>query len=126
MKKIFVLLLILLFMCSCNKKSVDGNKTITIKFDSNPSTGYSWNYEILGEDILMITKDEFEGSNSEGVLGATGKQIYEIEGINKGTESIIFKYKRLWEETEYDKTWKYTIEVDEDLNVKLINKEELK
>ena len=28
MKKIFVLLLILLFMCSCNKKSVDGNKTI--------------------------------------------------------------------------------------------------
>ena len=64
MKKIFVLLLILLFMCSCNKKSVDGNKTITIKFDSNPSTGYSWNYEILGEDILMITKETIPWYNA--------------------------------------------------------------
>lgn len=126
MKKIFSLILILLFVCSCNKKSIDGNKTITIEFDSNPSTGYTWSYEILGEDILTITKDEFEGTSSEDVLGASGKQIYEVEGINEGTESIIFKYKRLWEETESDETWKYTIEVDENLNVKLINKEELK
>lgn len=125
MKKIILLILFLLCICSCKEKDIDKSKSISIEFDSNPSTGYIWSYELLGEDILTVTKDEFQGTSNEEILGSSGKQIYEIEGINEGTESIIFRYKRLWEETEYDQTWIYTIEVDENLNLKLINKREL-
>ena len=87
MKKILYCLficLVFIVICGCGKKS-DLKNTYEVEFESNPSTGYTWSYSMSENGIMNTTKDEvISADNTENIVGAPGKQLYEFTGVKKG------------------------------------------
>lgn len=124
MKKIFIVLVCTFILFGCTKKEELKN-TYDIELDSNPSTGYTWSYDVSEEGIVKFTKDEFVlPEESKNLSGAPGKQIYQITGESEGEVEITFTYSRKWEEDSLDASgFTYKFKVDKNLNVKLISKD---
>lgn len=73
-------------------------KQITIELQSNPSTGYSWNWSQEGTGSLALVEDTFERSSSP-LVGAPGKQVFVFSGDDPGSVTLTFTYARPWETT---------------------------
>ena len=56
------------------------------------------------------------------MVGCGGTKVFEIEGVKKGKVTLTFKYKRNWEETEYDKVAIYKLKVNGLKNIEIISK----
>ena len=67
---------------------------ITVKLCSNASTGFKWDYEITGDDVLMEEDYDFEEPADEGMVGAAGKEIWTFEATEVGTTEIRMEYSR--------------------------------
>ncbi len=80
-----------------------------IELDENPSTGYSWTYNIDDSESPLNISKKIVKSNSK-LLGASNKVIFEISSSKSGTHKIILEYKRPWEDDPI-KTFEYDIEV---------------
>lgn len=101
---------------------VNGEKDeIKLSFPSNPTTGYDWTYYVDNEGIIEID-EEYKSTCKEGMVGCGGTKVFEIEGVKSGEVTLTFKYKRNWEETEYDKVAIYKLKVNSLKNVEIISK----
>jgi len=119
MKKILLIsLLTCLFIVGCSNKE---NSNIVIELEGNPTTGYEWTCEINDENIASVEVEYI--SPKTDALGAPGKYNITLTGKKEGETKLVCKYARSWEETEYDETKTYNIEVDSNLN---ISSEEIK
>ena len=67
---------------------------ITVKLCSNASTGFNWDYEITGDDVLMEEDYDFEEPADEGMVGAAGKEVWTFEATEVGTTEIRMEYSR--------------------------------
>lgn len=117
MKKLKSLLIIicLVLVCGCTK---DENKELIIKLNANPTTGYSWVYEIEENDIIKIEDEYSQNENcAKEAVGCGGTQTLKITPLKEGKVILYLTYKRSWEETEYDKTATYEITVDKNLKI---------
>ena len=82
----------------------DTNKTITVKpgetikvlLDENPTTGYSWAFNVTSG--LTIAKDTYHEPAS-GLIGAGGVHEWQIKSSGTGSQQISAVYKRPWEPT---------------------------
>lgn len=104
--KFVVLVLVILGIVSCKqtKKLSDHVNEInsvvkqefTIKLKANPSTGYTWKYEIIeGNTKIEFVKNEFIPRSK--ATGSPGEMVYTFKTIKTGTASIKFWYSRDFE-----------------------------
>ena len=92
-----------------NDFTVEIGDKITVKLCSNPSTGFKWEYETIGETVLKEEDYDFEEPDSD-IVGADGKEVWTFEAIKRGTTEIRMEYSRPWEGGEKAE-WTYTIYV---------------
>ena len=90
-----------------------------LKFETNPSTGYSWtfvNEQNLGDNIQLINKTNAENSNSKNLLGQPANYYLFFKAIKKTTQpkNLNFVYKRSWEEELWTNTTVVITVSDED------------
>ena len=103
-------------------------KVMTIKLESNPSTGYEWKYAYgEGSDLgkLFLTHQGFESSDQSGkMMGAGGFNEFIFEGRKQGPQTITFTYKRNWEggDVAYDVI--YEVDIDKNLNITYLGKKQ--
>lgn len=70
--------------------------TLTVKLDSNPTTGYSWGEaEIIGPDIIKQISREYLGPETV-MPGAGGTEVWVFNSLKTGTATIKFSYGQSW------------------------------
>jgi inhibitor of cysteine peptidase len=74
--------------------------SITLKLESNPTTGYGWQLtDDMDGTVIILTSTEFKQSKKdEGLVGSGGYEYFYIKSIAPGSTDIILNYARPWEE----------------------------
>ncbi len=97
---ILFLIPLLFLLSSCDRAcviSARAGKEFTIRLDSNPTTGYSWQLaEPYDESIVRLLEAEYIPSTTKRV-GAGGEEKWTFQALKKGTAKISLKYARPWE-----------------------------
>ncbi|MDP8235062.1 MAG: protease inhibitor I42 family protein [Candidatus Erginobacter occultus] len=76
---------------------IEAGAEFTIALDSNPTTGYSWNFaEKLDPEILTLVDSRFQPPETR-LKGAGGKQFWTFRALKEGRSEIALKYFRSWE-----------------------------
>lgn len=84
------------------KKSADIevflNNEFTISLNSNPSTGYSWQWiNNATTEVGKVVGEEFVASNNSNLVGSAGVQKFKFKALKRGRQIFIFHYIRPWE-----------------------------
>lgn len=83
-----------------------------LKLKENPSTGYSWKLSLSdGLNQLSDKYHPFESSENNFAIGAGGFRLWKIEAVNKGNQQVEAIYKRSWESTGKEQTFKLNVVV---------------
>lgn len=97
-----ILAVILLLACAAlgiaqTQMQVSKGEKFTLTLDSNPSTGYHWQFAKPLDD----TKVKLLGSTFKGPAvqrpGTGGKELWDFEALESGTITISMNYVRPWE-----------------------------
>ena len=70
---------------------------VDLYLPSNPTTGYSWTYEIEDPSIVSLRDEYFSQSMESDLVGAGGTHWFHISGVKPGITSVTFRYLRPWE-----------------------------
>jgi len=98
----------------------DNGNTIYIKegnafflmLKENPSTGYSWQLRLSNGLNQLSDKYQPLGSlKNNFIIGAGGFRLWKIEGVAKGSQQVNAIYKRSWESTGEEQTFKLNVVV---------------
>ena len=92
-----------------NELQVEIGDKIRVKLCSNPTTGFQWEYETSGENVLKEEDYDFEEPGSN-VPGAVGIEVWTFEAVEQGTTEVIMVYSQPWEGGE-KAVWTYTMTV---------------
>jgi predicted secreted protein len=85
---------------------------ITVSLCSNPSTGYEWECEITGEDVLEETGHDYVPPEGEAV-GAPGMDVWTFKAIGEGEAEVRLEYSQPWEDGDKEeRTYTFTVTVD--------------
>jgi len=103
----FIILSVLLSSCTSDSFK-SSQKEIQLK--GNPTTGYSWSYNLEDDSIIKI-EENVEYLGDAGILGAPSLFTYKISSLKPGKTGLSFVYKRPWEESAFDESRNYTITV---------------
>lgn len=75
--------------------------TVTISFEANPSTGYTWICEMNPEGIVKIVDDYYVPDTSPApAAGMPGTYNFIIAPVSDGKTKLTFYYLRVWEGKE--------------------------
>ena len=96
------------------KKAVAGD-TLDIKLDENSSAGYSWTYELDGDDVVVISNSFEPGENCGDNDGCPGYEIFTITATAPGEVTLTLTYKYHDGTTEDELV--YNISIDKDLRI---------
>lgn len=78
--------------------------TVHITLNYTAGTGYMW--QLVNQDELSLLEPpttETVYTNQNGFVGGTGSHIWHFASKGKGTETLVFVYKRPWEDSEIEK-----------------------
>lgn len=104
-------------------KQLGKGKEMSLTFDTNPTTGYDWQYELKdGEAELILDRQDEKKGNSSDVAGAGFKRTYFFRASKAGKVTLSFIYKRPWEGGEEAYDVLYDLTVDENLVITCENK----
>lgn len=118
-KIISVILLMLIIISGCNKEQ-KGNM-MKLELNCDAENGYVWQTTVLNSNVIQSEGDEFLYKDQDKVLET--KQIIRFRALETGTAEIEIKYINAKKENkEKDYSVKYLIEVDSDLNIKILSK----
>ena len=84
----------------------------TIELKGNPTTGYSWFYEIEDDSVISIEED-VKYLGAKGMVGAPSLFTYTVTARKSGSTKITFEYKRPWETQPALETKVYEVSVDD-------------
>ena len=72
---------------------------LTISLGSNPSTGFSWTEDALigNPAVVQQTASEFVAPETQGLVGASGSQVWTFKALQTGTTTLSMEYGRPWE-----------------------------
>ncbi len=84
----------------------------TIELKGNPTTGYSWFYEIEDDSVISIEED-VKYLGAKGMVGAPSLFTYTVIARKSGSTKITFEYKRPWETQPALETKVYEVSVDD-------------
>ena len=82
-----------------NNLNLKINDVITIKLESNATTGYKWN---LSEEnnsgiIAIVSSDYTEKENKDNLVGSGGFETLIFKAVSRGSATIILTYNKPWE-----------------------------
>jgi inhibitor of cysteine peptidase len=87
---------------------------LTLRLESNPSTGYSW--QIAGNDeklMELMGKPTSETPERKLIVGGIEYEIFRFRALASGTNVLELCYKRIWEkEKEPLKTFRITAKIN--------------
>ncbi len=66
--------------------------TATVELYANPASGYTWEYSIDNEDVLLLISNNYKPDISSIESGGGGKQQFTFEAISEGTANVTFRY----------------------------------
>ena len=98
-------------------------QTAEIVLKGNPSTGYSWGWQIFYGSGHVDIADETNASDEESaLLGAPEKFTYVVKGVKPGDVEICFTYAQPWEQDPAMGLYNlyYYLNIDDDLNVTIL------
>lgn len=105
-------MLMMMIGAVCTSCATFKSQKAVIELGGNPTTGYTWNYQIEDEAVVKVDEEiRYLGKN--GVVGAPSKFTYTIHSLKAGDTKIKFEYKRPWEQTPADKVVIYEVRVKE-------------
>ncbi|MCR5188076.1 MAG: protease inhibitor I42 family protein [Treponema sp.] len=109
-KKILTLLsLSFLFLSACTSSSFKSQQA-KIVMEGNPTTGYSWVYEVADPDLIKIDED-ITYTGKKGMVGAPSTFTYKLSSLKPGQTSLKFEYKRAWEDQPAAESLLYQVQV---------------
>jgi len=73
-------------------------KTAAITLEGNPTTGYTWVYDLSAQIIREVSNEYVADNANRGLPGAGGKFIFIFEAVTAGEAELVFSYLRVWEE----------------------------
>jgi len=95
----------------------DDSKTVEINLEGNPTTGYTWEYNIDVDGIIKEDSNQYKPKHAtSGLVGSGGTYTWKFSSLKEGTAEITFKYLRPWEK-EITKTKTYSCTVNKDLKI---------
>ena len=135
----FVLMIFNLFGCTNNSNvslsSIDETlrydpysstgKSFELEFKTNPTTGFDYSYtQLSGDGIARLLLEETieEDRKIEDLAGAPIKRKYVFTAKNEGNNTLTFQYSRPWEGGEVSHKVYYDFVVDEEKNIKFIER----
>jgi len=92
-----------------NEFEAEVDTVITVSLCSNPTTGFEWECEITGEDVLEETGHEFVPPEGEA-MGAPGTDVWTFTAIGEGEAEVRMEYSQPWEDGEKEE-WTFTFTV---------------
>ena len=113
LKSLFIIYLVFgaIFMAACSSKKSFNSDTVTIELKGNPSTGYTWEYNLSSENVVAVSK-EVKYLGAKGMVGAPSMFYFTVSSISEGNTVLSFEYKRSWETKTPLETKVYNISVD--------------
>ena len=72
----------------------------TISLNTNPTTGYDWEYISVNEWIQPL--DTTYQADNTGLIGSGGTDIFRFKAHGQGKAVLDFVYKRSWETTSIE------------------------
>ncbi len=120
--KVVVILLCLIIVTGCEKKSdKENNLEQELRFKSHPEEKYNWYWKYekgADEEVVTFVDSSFEEFEKPDNEGYTGEQIYSVKGAKEGKTTIIYYTVELDKNNSHpSQTVKYEYVVDKDLNV---------
>jgi inhibitor of cysteine peptidase len=71
---------------------------LLVELPANPTTGYSWNLQLQGDNILSQGKSQYKPSDKSGnLVGSGGTEIWKFRAQHPGSTRLDFSYARPWE-----------------------------
>ena len=119
MKKALIVLSIVIAVfasvsCANVRISKPASSELSVTLLSNPTTGYTWSAVVEDENIATFTGSEFNGPDTEGLVGAGGTETLYFRTENPGTTNVKLIYSRPWS-NEVANTHTAVITVNKDL-----------
>ena len=85
---------------------------LVVRLPSNPSTGYSWSYKVVGDDVLRLDSVSGVTAAKDGMVGAPGETAWTFRAQGKGIAELNYVYARSWEKSAAPaKTFRLTVVV---------------
>lgn len=104
---VFIACVLCISGCSGNFESKSKGLTLT----GNPTTGYTWLYEIDNPEIVEINEAVMY-LGKEGMSGAPSLYTYTFTSLEEGKADVYFRYQRPWESSEPENNVKFRINVN--------------
>jgi inhibitor of cysteine peptidase len=83
---------------SSREVSLKKGDRLLVQLAANPTTGYSWNLQIMGDNILSQGKSQYKPSDKSGnLVGSGGTEIWKFRAQHPGSTRLDFSYARPWE-----------------------------
>jgi len=96
-----------------NEFQVETGDKITAKLCSNPTTGFRWKYQMIGDIAVKEEDHDFVEPEGESVVGAAGQEVWTFEAVRQGTTEVHMEYGRQWEGGEQTQwTYRFTVKVE--------------
>lgn len=89
-------------------------ETLTVRLESNPTTGYSWQVMEFDNSVLRQDGDpEYKPSpGSDGQVGAGGEETLRFKALGPGKTRLTLGYMRPWEDLPPIETFTIQVIVD--------------
>ena len=100
--------------CGCGSSSKEDKVTLT--FDGNATTGYTWQVDDGGTDVVKTEESYKEDDHEKGMVGVGGKDTFVITPLKEGTADVTFTYGRSWEKSAAE-THTYRFTVDKEMKI---------
>ena len=113
--------MIIVMMCvfcltACGSGSSSKEDKVTLTFDGNATTGYTWQVDDGGTDVVKIEESYKEDDHEKGMVGVGGKDTFVITPTKEGTADVTFTYGRSWEKSAAE-THTYRFTVDKEMKI---------
>lgn len=120
LKILSVILLMLFLITGCKQTEQKGNM-MKLELNCDAENGYLWQTTILNSNVIKSVGDEFLYKDQDNVLETVQKITF--KALEAGSAEIEIKYiNTSKEDKEKDYSIKYIVEVDSDLNIKILSK----
>ena len=74
--------------------SVKSGAFFTIELEANPTTGYTWKFNITNSEVVQYIKDEYIPPNDTDTVGASGLHRFIFRAMSEGEASIKMQYEK--------------------------------
>ena len=87
---------------------VKTGQRFTIRMESNPTTGYSWQISKALDNKIILVTNAYIPPDSK-LIGAGGHELWTFKAIAEGQTDIAMKYIRPWEQDQPARTNVFTV-----------------